>query len=138
MTALGVPEAGPLPLKHIPGCDLGRESIVEALVDRLLEGIAAPRHLRFGFGADAGRGCGALPIDPEIIIGEQVRLGANVAWLGRSYGRACEKLNRSKLVNEIRRIRRTFEHPGNTEINFRTLQQRAGFWKRLQALAVAS
>jgi len=121
--------------------DLGRESIFEALVDRLLDGIAcmaAQRHLRFGFGAIAGRGCGPLPIDPEIIISEQARLGASVAWLGRSYGRACEKLTRSDLVKEIRWIRRTFEHPGNTEVNFRTLQQQVGFWKRLQALAVAS
>jgi hypothetical protein len=30
------------------------------------------------------------------------RLGASVAWLGRSYSRACEKLNRSELLNEIR------------------------------------
>jgi hypothetical protein len=62
----------------------------------------AQRHLRFGFGAVAGRDCGALPIDPEIIISEQARLGASVAWLGRSYSRACEKLNRSELLNEIR------------------------------------
>ena len=121
--------------------DLGRESIFEALVDRLLDsitGIAARRHLRFGFGAVAGRGCGPLPIDPETIISEQARLGASVAWLGRSYSRACEKLNRSELVNEIRWIRSTFEHPGNTEVNFRTLQQQVGFWKRIETLAVAS
>ena len=65
--------------------DLGRESIFEALTDRLLDGIAsvaAQRRIRFGFGAVAGRGCGALPIDPEIVIGEQARLGASVAWLG--------------------------------------------------------
>jgi hypothetical protein len=43
-----------------------------------------------------------LPIDPQIIISEQARLGASVAWLGRSYSRACEKLNRSELLNEIR------------------------------------
>jgi len=86
-----------LPLKHIPGCELGRESIVKALVGRLLEGIAAQRHLRFGFGAVAGRGCGALMIDPEIIISEQVCVGASVARLGRSYGRACEKLNDQSL-----------------------------------------
>jgi hypothetical protein len=58
-------------------------------------------NLRFGFGAVAGRGCGALPIDPEIIISEQARLGASVAWPGRSYSLACEKLNRLELVNEI-------------------------------------
>jgi hypothetical protein len=55
-----------------------------------------------GFGAVAVRDCGALPIDPEIIISEQARLGASVAWLGRSYSRACEKLNQSELLNEIR------------------------------------
>ena len=121
--------------------DLGRGSIFEALVDRLLDGIAciaARRHVRFGFGAVAGRGCGALPIDPEIIISEQARLRASVAWLGRSYGRACEKLNRSQLVNEIRWIRSAFERPRNTEANFRTLQQQLDFWKRLAGLAVAS
>jgi hypothetical protein len=121
--------------------DLGRGSIFEALVDRLLDGvacIAAQRHIRFGFGGVAGRGCDALPIDPEIIISEQARLRASVAWLGRSYGRACEKLNRSQLVNEIRWIRSAFERPGNTEANFRTLQQQLDFWKRLAGLAVAS
>jgi hypothetical protein len=45
---------------------------------------------------------GALPIDPEIIISEQARLGASVAWLERSYSRAYEKLKRSELLNEIR------------------------------------
>jgi hypothetical protein len=55
-----------------------------------------------GFGAVAGRDCGALPIDPEIIISEQARLGASVAWHGRSYSGACEKLNQSELLNEIR------------------------------------
>ena len=95
-------------------------------------------NLRFGFGAVAGRDCSALPIDPEIIISEQARLGASVAWLGRSYSRACEKLNQSELLNEIRWIRTTFERPGNSEVNFRTLQQQLGFWKRLEALAVAS
>jgi hypothetical protein len=79
-----------------------------------------------------------LPIDPEIIIGEQACLGASVAWLGRSYRRACEKLTGSELVNEIRWIRSKFERPGNTEINFCALQQQVAFWKRLEALAVAS
>jgi 2-keto-3-deoxy-L-rhamnonate aldolase RhmA len=121
--------------------DLGHESIFEVLVDRRLDGvacIASQRHLRFGFGAVAGRGCGPLPIDPEIIISEQARLGANVAWLGRSYSRACEKLTRSELVNEIHWVRSKFERPGSTEINFRTLQQQLAFWKRLETLAVAS
>ena len=119
--------------------DLGHEFIFEVLVDRRLDGvayIASQRHLRFGF--VAGRRCGPLPIDPEIIISEQARLGANVAWLGRSYSRACEKLTRSELVNEIHWIRSKFERPGNTEINFRTLQQQLAFWKRLETLAVAS
>ena len=121
--------------------DLGRESIFEALIGRLLDriaSVAAQRHIRFGFGAVAGRGCGALPIDPEIVISEQARLGASVAWLGRSYGSGCEKLNRSELVNEVRWIRNRFEHPGNAEANFRALQQQIGFWKRLESLAVAS
>jgi 2-keto-3-deoxy-L-rhamnonate aldolase RhmA len=121
--------------------DLGHEFIFEVLVDRRLDGvayIASQRHLRFGFGAVAGRGCGPLPIDPEIIISEQARLGANVAWLGRSYSRACEKLTRSELVNEIHWVRSKFERPGSTEINFRTLQQQLAFWKRLETLAVAS
>jgi 2-keto-3-deoxy-L-rhamnonate aldolase RhmA len=121
--------------------DLGRESIFEALIDHLLDHIAdvaAQRHIRFGFGAVAGRGCGALPIDPEIIISEQARLGASVTWLGRSYARACEKLSRSDLVNQVRWIRSKFAHPGNTEANSRTLQQQVGLWKRLESLAVAS
>lgn len=121
--------------------DLGREFIFEVLVARKLDGvacIAAQQQRRFGFGAVAGRGCGPLPVDPELIISEQARLGASVAWLGRSYGRACEKLTRSELVNEIRWIRSKFERPGNTEANFCTLQQQLGVWKRLEALAVAS
>jgi hypothetical protein len=38
-------------------------------------------NLRFGFGAVAGRDCGALPIDPEIIISEQARF-----WEQASHG----------------------------------------------------
>ena len=63
---------------------LGRQFILDALADRLLDRIACLatlRHVRFGFGAVAGRACGPLPIDPEIIISEQTRLGASVAWL---------------------------------------------------------
>ena len=48
---------------------------------------------------------GHLPIDPEIIIGEQTRLGASVVWLGRSYSRASEKLSALELKTEIRWIR---------------------------------
>jgi len=60
-----------------------REFIFDALADRLLDRIArlaAQRHIRFGFGAVAGRACGSLPIDPEIIIGEQT--GWEQAWCG--------------------------------------------------------
>jgi 2-keto-3-deoxy-L-rhamnonate aldolase RhmA len=121
--------------------DLGREFIFDALADRLLDRIAclaALRHVRFGFGAVAGRACGTLPIDPEIIISEQTRLGASVAWLGRSYSHACEKLSRSELAGEIRWIRNRFEEPGDTEVNFRALQKQLSFWKTIDALAVAS
>jgi len=121
--------------------DLGREFIFDALADRLLDriaSVAAQRHIRFGFGAVAGRACGSLPIDPEIIISEQARLGASVAWLGRSYSRASEKLSGSELTNEIRWIRNRFQEPGDTEISFRTLQKQLRFWKTSDALAVAS
>jgi hypothetical protein len=39
-------------------------------------------NLRFGFGAVAGRDCGALPIDPEIIISEQAW---DQAWHGLAF-----------------------------------------------------
>ena len=116
--------------------DLGREFIFDALADRLLDRIACLatlRHVRFGFGAVAGRACGPLPIDPEIIISEQTRLGASVAWLGRSYSHACEKLSRSELASEIRWIRNRFEEPGDTEVNFRALQKQLTFGKRIDA-----
>src|SRR5580765_4472782 len=106
--------------------DLGREFIFDALADRLLDRIAclaAQRHIRFGFGAVAGRACGSLPIDPEIIIGEQTRLGASVVWLGRSYSRASEKLRQLELRTEISWIRNRFEQPGDNEVNFRALQK---------------
>jgi 2-keto-3-deoxy-L-rhamnonate aldolase RhmA len=118
--------------------DLGRDFIFEALADRLLDGIAsvaAQRHIRFGFGAVAGRSCGPLPIDPEIIISEQARLGASVAWIARSYGRACEKLNRQQLESEFHWIRNRFEQPGNTEVNLRVLQRQVGSWKNVLAVA---
>jgi 2-keto-3-deoxy-L-rhamnonate aldolase RhmA len=121
--------------------DLGREFIFDALADRLLDRIAclaAQCHIRFGFGAVAGRACGSFPIDPEIIIGEQTRLGASVVWLGRSYSRASEKLCQLELKTEISWIRSRLEQPGDNEVNFRGLQKQLSFWKTIDALAVAS
>jgi len=48
--------------------DLGHEFIFEVLVDRRLDGvayIASQRHLRFGFGAVAGRGRGLCRLIPK-------------------------------------------------------------------------
>lgn len=101
----------------------------------VLASLAAQHHVRFGFGAVAGPSCGPLPIDPEIIISEQVRLGTSVAWLGRSYGRACEKLTLAQLENEIRWIRNQFDHPDDAERNFRLLQQQVGSCKNVLAVA---
>lgn len=121
--------------------DLGRQCIFDALADRLFDrcaSIAARRNICFGFGAVAGRGDTTLPIDPAVIISEQSRLCASVAWLDRSYSRVFEKFTRPEFANEIHWIRNQFERPGNIEGNFRALQQQLSFWKTVHALAVAS
>ena len=58
--------------------------------------------------------------------------------VGRSYSRASEKLSALELKTEIRWIRNRFEQPQDTEVNFRALQKQLNFWKRADALAVAS
>jgi hypothetical protein len=71
-----------------------------------LSGLARSRNIAFGVGGVTSLTLQGLPLAPEIILAEQIRLGAEVAWLSRSFSRALEhQRSPGKLAEEISRLR---------------------------------
>jgi hypothetical protein len=67
---------------------LGMSPLFEPLCGGYLELVArAARRAerRFGFGGVTTPRLRTLPVSPELVIAEHVRLGSTVAWLGRSF-----------------------------------------------------
>jgi hypothetical protein len=83
------------------GCDSLFEPILDGTVDRLTRLIRA-RGLPFGFGGLARLSRSDLPVHPERILAEQVRLGASIGLLGRSFR---EGLQPADLDSEVARLR---------------------------------
>jgi HpcH/HpaI aldolase/citrate lyase family protein len=67
---------------------LGLTSLFDALADGTVDriaAIAAGAGVRFGFGGVTSPRRSGLPVAPELVIGEHVRLGSRLAWLERSF-----------------------------------------------------
>ena len=71
------------------GFSLLFEPLLEGYVDQAAE-VVHDAGLRFGFGGVASPRTVNLPVRAERIIGEHVRLGAGLAWLGRSFRERVE------------------------------------------------
>jgi hypothetical protein len=76
-------------------------SLFEPLCQRLLDEparIVRRAGLRFGFGGVTAPCTPGLPVPAEQIIGEHIRLGSSVAWLGRSFRGRFETWPRESLA----------------------------------------
>ena len=90
---------------------MGHKVIFESLCSGMIDSLSTlirNKGIPFGFGGIArlsGDGL-RLPVNPERILGEQVRLGVSVGWLGRSFRGDMEyKSRKGELGDEIRRLR---------------------------------
>jgi citrate lyase beta subunit len=102
--------AGPIDEVHIGlndlSLDLGHAVVFEPLCTGLVDRLASTLRshaLPFGVGGLARLSCNTLPVSPERLLAEQVRLGCQRAWLGRTFR---EGLRGARLAAEVRSIRR--------------------------------
>ena len=65
------------------------EPLLAGYVDQAAQVVHDAR-LRFGFGGVTSPRTADLPVHADRIIGEQVRLGSQLAWLGRSFRQSVE------------------------------------------------
>lgn len=88
---------------------LGHASLFEPLALGILDRAAAVVHgagLRFGFGGVTSPRASELPVSAERVIGEQVRLRSQLAWLGRSFRQLVEGTQSgSAMEQEVQAIR---------------------------------
>jgi citrate lyase beta subunit len=88
------------------GLDVIFEVVTSGLVDYLAGAIRGVG-VRFGFGGIASLAAKHLPVAPERILAEQVRLGATTGWLGRSFRGGLERGRRpGQIEHEVALIRR--------------------------------
>jgi hypothetical protein len=79
-------------------------------IERLVA-IAKSKSIPVGIGGVTGLYLPGLPVAPEIILAEQIRLGAEIAWLSRSFSRELEKRRApGELAEEVSRLRRALAH----------------------------
>jgi 2-keto-3-deoxy-L-rhamnonate aldolase RhmA len=83
------------------GCTVLLEPLCTGVVDRIVAVLRASG-VPFGIGGLARLSCGTLPVCPERLLAEQVRLGCRRAWLGRTFR---DGLPVSGLALEVARIR---------------------------------
>jgi hypothetical protein len=85
---------------------LGLSHPFETLTSGAVDSIAGAVHeagLRFGFGGVARPGDETLPVPPDLIYAQYARLGANSAWLARSFYRGIGAHEIPAAVGEVRR-----------------------------------
>jgi hypothetical protein len=90
---------------------LGLPSHFSVLASPLLEGVAAEVHaagLRFGVGGVGRYGDASLPIPPDLVYAQYPRLGADRAWVARSFLRPDP--GRLDLAREVAVLRARMEH----------------------------
>lgn len=119
---------------------LGSRSIFEPVCDGTIERLAAlltRQGIPFGFGGIARLSNRGLPVDPEKILAEQVRLKAGVGWLGRSFRGGMEEERRpGELAREIELIREAvgrWESATEEELarNLEAMKREVEAWERL-------
>lgn len=119
---------------------LGSSSIFEPVCDGTVERLAAllvKEGIPFGFGGVARLSRRGLPVDPEKVLAEQVRLKAGVGWLGRSFRGGMEQERRpGELAQEVGLIReavRKWEAATEEEfaLNREALRREVEAWERL-------
>lgn len=73
---------------------MGKATLFDPLCDGTVDSMAEvvrSAGLPFGFGGVTAPGDHALPVDPDLIIAEHVRLQSHAALLGRSFRVLCER-----------------------------------------------
>lgn len=92
---------------------LGYPTIYEPICNGLIESLASRLRnaaVPFGFGGIARLSHRELPVDPHRVLAEQVRLGASIGWLGRSFREDIEsKPQWLELAREVALIRHEIE-----------------------------
>lgn len=87
---------------------MGHKVIFEPLCSGMLDSLSTlirKEGIPFGFGGIGRLSGNGLPVNPERVLAEQVRLGASVGWLGRSFRGDMEYKRRpGELAGEIKRI----------------------------------
>ena len=89
---------------------LGHKTIFEPLCNGMIENLSAllrRERVPFGFGGVARLSHRELPVNPERVLAEQVRLGASIGWLGRTFrGELDNQRHPGGLAHEINLIRK--------------------------------
>jgi citrate lyase beta subunit len=112
------------------GCDVMLEPMCNGVIDRLtatLRGVGVP----FGVGGIGRLSSENLPVRPERLLAEQVRLGCTRAWLGRTFR---EGLRGCRLAAEVDRVREAVAQWGTAseeahDENRRALFDEIRMWK---------
>ncbi|PYS33285.1 MAG: aldolase [Acidobacteria bacterium] len=89
---------------------LGNRTIFDPLCNGMIERLSAllrGEKIPFGVGGIARLSHDRLPINPEHVLAEQVRLEAGIGWLGRSFREDMENRRRpGELACEVELIRK--------------------------------
>lgn len=89
---------------------LGHKTIFTPLCNGMIENLSAllgRQKIPFGFGGIARLSNAGLPVNPERVLAEQVRLGAGIGWLGRTFRGKMETQRRpGELATEVDLIRK--------------------------------
>ena len=83
------------------GCDVMLEPMCTGIVDTLAATLREAE-VPFGVGGIARLSSASLPVSPERLLAEQVRLGCSRGWLGRTFR---EGLSGGRLAAEVAHIR---------------------------------
>jgi citrate lyase beta subunit len=117
---------------------LGLDVIFEVVTSGLVEFLAKTVRgagIRFGFGGIGSLNAGNLPVPPERLLAEQVRLGATTGWLGRTFRGGMERERRpGQLAREVKLIRRAIARwkratPAQHERNRAALAREVAAWR---------
>lgn len=89
---------------------LGHDTIFDSLCNGIVENVSATlreKGIPFGFGGIARLSERGLPVNPEVVLAEQVRLRASIGWLGRTFrGKMETRRSSGELEYEIKLIQK--------------------------------